>query len=71
MPNDVLAQNRTRAQKIAAALAPLAEHPRVRHLRQRGIIAAFDVETDDPCFTRTFYRAVLARETLLDRKSNV
>ena len=63
--DDVLAQNRTRAQKIAAALAPLAEHPRVRHLRQRGMIAAFDVETDDPCFTRTFYRAALARETLL------
>ena len=63
--DDVLAQNRTRAQKIAAALAPLAEHPRVRHLRQRGMIAAFDVETDDPWFTRTFYRAALARETLL------
>ena len=63
--DDVLAQNRTRAKKIAAALAPLAEHPRVRHLRQRGMIAAFDVETDDPWFTRTFYRAALARETLL------
>ncbi len=63
--DDVLAQNRVRAQKIAAALAPLGKHPRVRHLRQRGMVAAFDVETDDPHFARRFYRAALARETLL------
>ena len=63
--DDVLAQNRIRAQKIAAALAPLGDHPRVRHLRQRGMIAAFDVDTDDPYFARRFYRAALARETLL------
>lgn len=63
--DDVLAQNSLRAQKIAAALAPLDQHPRVRHLRQRGMIAAFDVDTDDPYFARRFYRAALARETLL------
>ena len=51
--------------KISAALAPLADHPQVRHLRQRGMIAAFDVATDDPFFSRKFYRAALEREALI------
>jgi adenosylmethionine---8-amino-7-oxononanoate aminotransferase len=63
--DDVLATNRLRATRIAAALAPLADHPQVRHLRQRGMIAAFDVVTDDPAFSRRFYRAALAREALV------
>jgi adenosylmethionine-8-amino-7-oxononanoate aminotransferase len=63
--DDVLATNRKRAQKLAAALAPLSSHPRVRHLRQRGMIAAFDVETADPIFSRRFYRTALENETLL------
>ena len=41
--DDVLAVNLKKSQKIGAALAPLAGHPQVRHLRQRGMIAAFDV----------------------------
>ncbi|TXG94463.1 MAG: adenosylmethionine--8-amino-7-oxononanoate transaminase [Rhodocyclaceae bacterium] len=63
--DDVLATNRVKSAKIGAALAPLAEHPRVRHLRQRGMIAAFDVATDDPHFSRKFYRAALDREALI------
>lgn len=63
--DDVLAANRVRAAKLGAALAPLAGHPRVRHLRQRGMILAFDVDTADPAFSRRFYRAALAREALL------
>jgi adenosylmethionine---8-amino-7-oxononanoate aminotransferase len=63
--DDVLTVNRQKATKISAALAPLAEHPQVRHLRQRGMIAAFDVATDDPYFSRSFYRAALAREVLI------
>ncbi len=61
----VLEQNQSRAAKLAAALAPLAGHPQVRHLRQRGMILAFDVDTPDPAFARRFYRAALAREALL------
>jgi len=60
----VLENNRLRAQKIAAALSPLGAHPEVGHLRQRGMIAAFDVASDAG-FSRRFYRAALARETLL------
>jgi adenosylmethionine-8-amino-7-oxononanoate aminotransferase len=63
--DDTLAVNRPKAAKIGAALAPLAGHPQVRHLRQRGMIAAFDVATDDPYFARRFYRAALEREALI------
>jgi len=63
--DDVLAVNRQKAQKIASALTPLTDHPQVKHLRQRGMIAAFDVETADPHFSRKFYRAALDREALI------
>ena len=61
----VIAANRVKAQHIGEALAPLAGHSRVRHLRQRGMIAAFDIATDDPHFSRKFYRAALDREALI------
>jgi len=61
----VLENNIARAQKLTLALAPLTDHPRVRHLRQRGMIVAFDVVTDDPKFSRRFYRASLEREALV------
>ena len=61
----VLAVNQQKSQKIAQALAPLAEHPQVRHLRQRGMIAAFDVASDDPHFSRRFYRAALDQQALI------
>ena len=63
--DDVLAANRARAAKLGAAFAPLAGHGRVRHLRQRGMILAFDVDTADPWFSRRFYRAALEREALV------
>ena len=63
--DDVLAQNRIRAQQLGNALAPLSDLAHVKHLRQKGMIAAFDVTTDDPAFSRKFYRAALAREALV------
>jgi adenosylmethionine-8-amino-7-oxononanoate aminotransferase len=63
--DDVIAANRLKARRIGDALAPLADHPQVRHLRQRGMIAAFDVASDDPHFSRKFYRAALDREALI------
>jgi adenosylmethionine-8-amino-7-oxononanoate aminotransferase len=57
--DDVLHANIERARKLYAALAPVSEHEKVRHLRQRGMILAFDVITDDPAFPRRFYRAAL------------
>ena len=67
---DILAVNREKSAKIANALAPLADHPQVRHLRQRGMIAAFDVISDDPHFSRRFYRAALEREALIRPMGN-
>jgi len=63
--DDVLAANRSLAAHLGQCLAPLAAHPRVQHFRQRGMIAAFDVESDDAQFARKFYRAALDREILL------
>lgn len=63
--DDVLVANRDKSARIGGALAPLLGHPQVRHLRLRGMIAAFDVATDDPYFSRRFYRAALEREALI------
>ena len=63
--DNILSANRLRAMKLGTALAPLAHHPQVRHLRQRGMIFAFDVDSQDPQFAPKFYRAALAREALI------
>ncbi|WP_313951458.1 adenosylmethionine--8-amino-7-oxononanoate transaminase [Accumulibacter sp.] len=61
----VIEANRSLAAHLARCLSPLAKHPQVRHLRQRGMIAAFDVLSDDPQFSERFYRQALANEILL------
>lgn len=65
--DDVLQTNRTRAARLTAALAPLAQHERVRHFRQRGMIWAFDAVTDQAAgaFSRAFFSTALQHELLL------
>lgn len=67
--DNVLNVNRLRAQRITAALQPLADHPRVRNFRQRGMIWAFDAAIDDPAaaatFSRRFFSKALQNELLL------
>ncbi|MGP1614162.1 MAG: aminotransferase class III-fold pyridoxal phosphate-dependent enzyme, partial [Pollutimonas bauzanensis] len=67
--DDVLNANRRRAQRITAALRPLAAHERVRDFRQRGMIWAFDAALDDPAaaagFSQRFFAEALANELLL------
>ncbi|MDS4025720.1 MAG: adenosylmethionine--8-amino-7-oxononanoate transaminase [Candidatus Contendobacter sp.] len=63
--DDVLARNRRFAERFATLLAPLANHPRARHFRHRGMIWAVDIATDDPDFRPRFYREALQREILL------
>lgn len=63
--DNVLANNQITAQKLAAALAPVQEFAEVKHFRQRGMILAFDVDTQDPTFSRQFYRAALQRQALV------
>ena len=61
----VLEQNKQRAERLVIVVVPLVKHPQVRHLRQRKMILAFDVATDDAKFSRRFYRAALDREALI------
>jgi adenosylmethionine-8-amino-7-oxononanoate aminotransferase len=65
----VLERNRQRAERLNAALAPLAVDSRVRHFRQRGMIWAFDAQIDDAdraaTFARRFFQAALEHELLL------
>jgi len=66
--DDVLNRNRVRAEKLTAALAPLATHPRVRHFRRRGMIWAFDADLDAATsanFSRRFFTLALQHELLL------
>jgi adenosylmethionine-8-amino-7-oxononanoate aminotransferase len=67
--DDVLNRNRELATKMTIALAPLAEHERARHFRQRGMIFAFDaIEPDKDrasTFSRRFFSTAFENELLL------
>jgi adenosylmethionine-8-amino-7-oxononanoate aminotransferase len=67
--DDVLNKNKLRAERLTAALAPLAQDERVRHFRQRGMIWAFDAVLPDAAraatFSRRFFSAALDNELLL------
>ncbi len=57
--------NRHQAACLAAAFAPLAAHPRVQHLRQRGMILAFDVVEAGERFSERFHLAARAHALLI------
>jgi adenosylmethionine---8-amino-7-oxononanoate aminotransferase len=63
--DDVLERNRRFAERFTVLLEPLANHPRARHFRHRGMIWAVDIATDDPEFRLKFFRAALHRELVL------
>jgi len=63
--DDVIRTNRDKAQRMKAALQPLAHHPRVSDFRTTGMIWAFEVADAGPDFSRRFFEAALARELLL------
>jgi len=58
-----LEANRVQAENLTRAFAPLA--PRVTHLRQRGMILAFDVPEAPPRFAEAFHLAARAHELLI------
>jgi len=58
-----LDSNREQANRLARAFAPLT--PRVAHLRQRGMILAFDVPEAPPRFAERFHLAARAHELLI------
>jgi adenosylmethionine-8-amino-7-oxononanoate aminotransferase len=65
--DDVLRQNLQRAPVLTAALAPLASDPRIEHIRQLGMIWAFDVREPfaGPRFAERFHLAGRAHELLI------
>jgi adenosylmethionine-8-amino-7-oxononanoate aminotransferase len=67
--DDVIAQNKARAQALSQALAPLAQRTDVAHFRQQGMIWAFDAQVKDPSqaatFSRRFFSTALAHELLV------
>ncbi|MGZ5885001.1 MAG: aminotransferase class III-fold pyridoxal phosphate-dependent enzyme, partial [Burkholderiaceae bacterium] len=67
--DDVINRNRERAKRLTAALMPLAQHAKVQHFRQRGMIWAFDAVIDDTAaastFSRRFFSAALEQELLM------
>jgi len=63
--DDVLATNRVRADRLTAALAPLANHERVRNFRNRGMIWAFDAIDAAPDFSRRFFSTAVKTELLM------
>ena len=62
---DVIAQNRSRAASLNTQLAFLAQHPRVAHFRNSGMIWAFDVPDAAPGFARDFSRRAIELGVLL------
>ncbi|VTU30342.1 adenosylmethionine--8-amino-7-oxononanoate transaminase [Variovorax sp. PBL-E5] len=65
--DDVLRRNREQAAMLTEALAPLASDPRIEHLRQRGMIWAFDVREAHAGarFAERFHLAGRANELLI------
>ena len=57
--------NRERAARWTRLAAPLAAHPKLRDFRHRGMIWAFEVDTDRADFARWCFAEGLARELLL------
>lgn len=62
---DIIAANRATAERLAAQLAPLTQHPRIRHARRQGMIFAWDVASSLPDFARRYARHALAQGLLL------
>lgn len=65
--DDVLQCNQQQAAVLTTALAPLARDPRIEHVRQRGMIWAFDVRQEHagPRFAERFHLAGRAHELLI------
>jgi adenosylmethionine-8-amino-7-oxononanoate aminotransferase len=67
--DDVINRNGERAERLTAALIPLAQHKKVQHFRQRGMIWAFDAVIEDAAaaatFSRRFFSAALEQELLM------
>ena len=63
--NQTVTSNHALSTAISQAAEGIAQHPRVRHFRNSGMIWAFEVESSDAQFARTFHQQALEKELLL------
>jgi len=64
--DQVLEANRMRAERLGkASRDAFGDHPAVRHLRQRGMIVAFDVDGAPADFATRYFQHALEHELLL------
>jgi adenosylmethionine-8-amino-7-oxononanoate aminotransferase len=64
--DSIIDSNRLRAERLEYLIQRrFANHPAVRHLRQRGMIAAFDIAGAPADFPQRFFAAALERGALL------
>ena len=63
--DDVLNANRSKAAYLNRIARPLAEHPRVRHFRNTGMIWAFEVDSPHADFAQRCFTLALEQELLL------
>ena len=63
--DDVINANRLLGGRISERATILATHPRVKSFRNRGMIWAFEVDSDDPQFSRKIFTEGLRRQLLL------
>jgi adenosylmethionine-8-amino-7-oxononanoate aminotransferase len=68
--DDVLNANRIKAAYLNHIAAPLRDHPRVKHFRNRGMIWAFEVESPHADFAQRCFASALQHEILLRPMGN-
>ncbi len=68
--DDVLNVNRSKAAYFNRIAAPLRDHPKVKHFRNRGMIWAFEVESPHQDFAQRCFSLALQHEILLRPMGN-
>lgn len=63
--DDIIHTNRSKAEQFSAAMLQLKQHSLVKNFRQRGMIWAFDVETNLQDFSTRFYSGAMQRGAVL------
>jgi adenosylmethionine---8-amino-7-oxononanoate aminotransferase len=68
--DDVINANRVKAAYLNEIAAPLRDHPKVKHFRNRGMIWAFEVDTPHTDFAQRCFALALQHEILLRPMGN-
>jgi adenosylmethionine-8-amino-7-oxononanoate aminotransferase len=68
--DDVLNANRVKSAYLNLKAAPLRDHPKIKHFRNRGMIWAFEVESPHQDFSQRCFALALQHEILLRPMGN-